>query len=99
MEDLIKLAEMAGALATPIAAIALSLYGWKKTGHIDLIKTMELAGDVLHVVREGIAKHGDEDKAIEEAVDAAGALRRKRLSKKLRGKLAARLRSLSAEAE
>jgi len=78
-----------GALVTPVAGIVVVLYGWKKTGQIDLVKTLDLAGDVLHVVLQG----GTTDEAVKEVEK----LRKKRLSTKLAGKLKARLDTLVRE--
>ena len=82
------------ALITPIAAIVLSLYGWKKTGEIDLHKTLLHAVDVLHIVKEGVDADGNEEKALNGAVSEVEKLRGKKLSTKLRRKLKARLTSL-----
>lgn len=90
-----EILELGGALITPIAGLVLSLYGWKQTGRIDLQKTLELAGDVVHIVVENTEKGESEEKALNKAVSEVEKLRGKVLNNKLRRKLKARLMSLS----
>lgn len=82
------------AIIAPISAIILALYGWKKTGEIDLHKTLLHAVDVVHIVKEGVDKDGNEEKALNGAVSEVEKLRGKKLSTKLRRKLKARLTSI-----
>jgi hypothetical protein len=94
LEQVKEILEMLGAIATPVAAIVLSIYGWKKTGQIDLMKTLEHAVDVVNVVKEGIDKDGDEDKALASGIAKVSELRGKTLSAKLQRKLKARIETL-----
>jgi hypothetical protein len=94
MGEIKEYLDFGAALITPIAAIVLSLYGWKKTGEIDLRKTLLHAVDVVHIVKEGIDKDGNEEKALNGAVSEVEKLRGKKLSTKLRRKLKARLTSI-----
>lgn len=99
MEHVKDILELSAALVTPIAGIVLSFYGWKQTGRIDLQKTLELAGDVVHIVHKGVGDDGNEEKALNNAVAEVEKLRGKKLSNKLRRKLKARLQTLHNDAE
>jgi len=98
MENLTEILHLGSQLVEPAFLLVGIIVAWKHTGKIDLDKTMQLAGDVVHIVKAEVAKHGDEEKAVTAAVDEVARLRRKRnLGAVASGKLAARLRTLTRE--
>jgi len=75
MEHLPEILRLASQLVEPTLLLVGIVIAWKHSGKLDLDKTMELAGDVVHVFRSELAKNGDEDKALDAAADHAEALR------------------------
>ena len=88
------LAETLAALVTPVAGILLSIYSWKKTGEIDLRKTLIHAEDVFHLVKKLIAEGEEEERALESGIQEIEAIRGHKISARLKRKAAAKLRSL-----
>jgi len=52
LESISNIASLLANLVTPVAGIILAIFGWKKTGEIDLRKTMEHAEDVIEIVQK-----------------------------------------------
>ena len=95
--DLESISNIAGLLAnlvTPIAGIILAIFGWKKTGEIDLRKTMTHAEDVIEIVQKLIAEGKDTQDAISSGVAEIEKIRGHKISPKLRRKAEFRIKTL-----
>ena len=95
--DLESISNIAGLLAnlvTPIAGIVLAIFGWKKTGEIDLRKTMAHAEDVIEIVQKLIKEGTATEEAISAGVDEIEKIRGHKINAKLRRKAGFRIKSL-----
>ena len=86
--------EVASSLVVPVAGIAISFFSWKKTGEIDLHKTLEHAKDVFQIVQKLIDDGTEENEAIKKGVEEIQKIRGHKISKKMKRKAEARIRSL-----
>ena len=89
-----EIAELLSALVTPIAGLVLAFFGWKKTGEIDLRKTLTHAEDVIEIVQKLIKEGKDTGSAIQEGINMIEKIRGHKISKKMRRKAEFRLKSL-----
>lgn len=95
-----EMASLAAALAIPVASLFHSVYMWKKTGKIDLDKTLQSAGDLVHVIAARVDADPKKDvaKAVADSVGEIESLRGHAISKKLARKgtmhIEAKLREL-----
>lgn len=103
MENLALLAQdsfyILSALASLVITVATPIIAWKASGHFNLSKTYEAAEDAIAIVQDLI--QSGKVQSLKEASEAAIVLvediRKKRLSKKLKGKVAARVKGAFAE--
>lgn len=99
MEMDVDLFQLAMATAAFVVGGLHAYAQWKKTGKIDLDKTMELAEDVLPEVRKKVLEGVPESEALEHGVELIKKLRgRSRIAapalRKVRQRLSRRLREL-----
>lgn len=87
------LVETAGSVSALVIAVAGPIIAYKQTGKIDLEKTMEAANDakkiVEHMIRSGQLK--DLQEAAEKGISLVESIRGKKISAKMKRKVAARI--------
>jgi hypothetical protein len=94
LESIKTIAELLSNLVMPVAGIVLAIFGWKKTGEIDLNKTMTHAEDVVRIVQKLIKEGKDTGSAITEGINMIEQIRGHKISAKLRRKAEYRLKTL-----
>ncbi len=94
LESISNIASLLANLVTPVAGIILAIFGWKKTGEIDLRKTMEHAEDVIEIVQKLIKEGTETQEAISAGVEAIEKIRGHKISPKLRRKAEFRIKTL-----
>ena len=94
LESIKTIAELLSALVIPVAGVILALFGWKKTGEIDLRKTLSHAEDVVGIVQKLIKEGKDTGSAIHEGINMIEEIRGHKISAKMRRKAEFRLKSL-----
>jgi len=98
LESIKTIAELLSNLVMPIAGIVLAIFGWKKTGEIDLNKTLNHAEDVVRIVQKLIKEGKDTGSAITEGINMIEQIRGHKISAKLRRKAEYRLKTLLEKA-
>lgn len=97
LSQLKEVFDLVAAIMIPLTAIVVSIYVWRRTGEIDLGKTLGHVEDVVHIVVDAISSGTDEDKAIAKGVEEVEKLRMKKLGPKLKGKASARIKARLTE--
>lgn len=94
-----EILELVAALSMPALTLVGAILGWKQSGKIDLLKTMEAAGDAIGIVRGHLEeKHGkdvkhEEKNVMSEVLKHVKEIRGHNISKKMERKVRARVRA------
>ena len=94
LENIQTIAQLFTNLVAPVAGIVLALFGWKKTGEIDLRKTMLHVEDVMGTVKALIKEGKDQGEAIMEGINKIEEIRGHKINKKMRRKAEFRIKAL-----
>ena len=94
LESISNIAGLIANLVTPVAGVILAIFGWKKTGEIDLRKTLSHTEDVIGIVQQLIKEGKGTQEAITLGVNEIEKIRGHKISSKLRRKAEFRIKSL-----